>query len=363
MSKRQLNNICSRLIRNNFIQHLVFWALSYYILLNIFSLSSSIQKIDYIYTSIYLVSLALPVLLNLYLFIPFFLRKGKYIQYILSFLASLFLFAWINQLTFAHFIDVIFPGYFFISFYTYWDLLKFFLVFLGVTTMLQLSKEWFELNAERQRNLELEKERADAELKALTNQVNPHFLFNSLNVIYSLVLNKREESSEAILKLSDILRYVIYDASSPFVSLSKEVEMIRNYMVLQQYRINEESKITFSFEGEPDELKIAPMLLLPLVENGFKHGIKGDVKDTFLDIQLQVKDKGLRFIVTNNKGKDEESIRDAGGIGLQNIQNRLGLIYKEDHSFQIDDKEDLFRVTLDIPDLATPVKRMEKHKE
>jgi len=363
MSKQTLKNIFSWLIRNTLIQQLFFWALSYYILLNIFSLSSRLQKIDFIYTSIFLVSLAIPVFLNLYLFLPVLLRKRKYVQYAFSFIALLFFFSWFNQLIFAHFIDIIFPDYFFISFYSYWDLLKFFLVFLALTTMLQLSKEWFELNAERQRILELAKEKTDADLKALTNQLNPHFLFNSLNVIYSLVINKRQESSEAILKLSDILRYVIYDSSSPFVGLNNEIEMIRNYIVLQQYRMNEGSKITFSFEGEPGELKIAPMLLLPLVENGFKHGIKGDVKDTFLDIQLTMKNNGISFIVTNNKVKEEGKIRDAGGIGLQNIQNRLNLIYAEDHSFQIEDKEGLFRVTLVIHNLAIPVKRKQKLNE
>jgi len=341
-----------KLIRNTVLQHAVFWILSYYILMNVFSLSSNIQRIDIIYTGIFLVSLAIPVLLNLYVFIPLLLRKGKYLLYILSFLVLMFLFAWINQLLFGWFIDFIFPGYFFISFYTYGDLLKFFLVFLGTTTLLQLSKEWFELNAARQKMLILEKEKIDAELKALANQVNPHFLFNSLNVIYSLVVNQRKESAEAILKLSDILRYVIYGSSTKLVSLSDEAQLIRNYIDLQRFRVGKDSKISFEFTGAPDRLEIAPMLLLPLVENGFKHGIKGDVDHTFLNISLTVEAGKLFFVVENNKGvhpgEEETSSR---GVGLQNIRNRLNLIYKEDHSFTIDDAGNVFRVSLELRNL------------
>ena len=169
--------------RNSMVQHLLFWSLSFYILLNIFSGSSSFQKIDFIYTGIFLISLLVPVELNSFVFIPRFLNRRRYLIYGFLFLASLVLFSLFNQFLFNRLIDEILPGYYFISYYSYFDILKFFLIFIVVTTLLHLSKEWFELNENRQKVILLEKEKIDAELKALSNQVNPHFLFNSLNVL------------------------------------------------------------------------------------------------------------------------------------------------------------------------------------
>lgn len=329
--------------------HGVFWLLSFYILLNIFSLSSKFQKIDFIYTSIFLVSLAVPVLFNLYLLIPYFLRKGKYLVYSLLFLGLLFLFSWFNQLIFSGLIDVVLPDYFFISYYSYDDVLKFFGIFLLITTLLQLSKEWFELNATRQKMILLEREKFEAELKALSNQVNPHFLFNSLNVLYSLAVSKRNEAPEAILKLSDILRYVIYKSPGQFTALEDEIQVIRNYIDLQRFRVGEDSNISFEVEGDPKGAEIAPMLLLPLVENGFKHGIKGDIGKTFLNIQLLVQQKDIIFIVRNNKGfSDQHEGQNDSGVGLKNIKNRLELLYPGNHELEILDKQDSFQVQLTI---------------
>lgn len=344
----------SGLIRNSLLLHAVFWSLAFYVLLNIFSRSSSFQRVDFIYTANFLASLAMPVLLNLYLFIPGLLRKGRYLSYALSFIGLGFLFALVNQLIFNYLIDFILPAYYFISFYTYGDLLKFFFAFLVVTTLLQLSKEWFELNATRQKMLLLEKEKVDAELKALANQVNPHFLFNSLHVIYSLVISKRRESPEAILKLSDILRYVIYGSSGDQVSLDKEIQLIRNYIDLQRFRIGQESRISFSVEGDGSGLMLAPMLLLPLVENGFKHGIKGDFDQTYLDIVLKVDGNVLNFSVENNKGvASHEGMQPDSGVGLENIRNRLQLLYPGAHAFTVKDSGDRFSVNLIIRNLMT----------
>jgi sensor histidine kinase YesM len=346
----------SRVIRNSLFLHGVFWMLAYYVLLNIFSGSSSFQRVDFIYTANFLASLMMPVLLNLYLLIPGLLRKGHYFSYVLGFIGLGFLFALLNQIIFNHLIDFVLPGYYFISFYTFGDLLKFFFAFLVITTLLQLSKEWFELNTTRQRMLRLEKEKVDAELKALANQVNPHFLFNSLNVIYSLAVNQRKESPEAILKLSDILRYVIYDSSGDHVSLDAEVRLIRNYIDLQRFRVGREANISFATEGTSTEMVLAPMLLLPLVENGFKHGIKGDIGKTFLKILLRIEENDIIFTITNNKGTASgEDIGSGSGVGLENIRNRLQLIYPDAHELDIEETEDRFLVKLTLRNLTKKV--------
>jgi sensor histidine kinase YesM len=335
--------------RNSMVQHVLFWGLSWYILLNMFAGSSSFQKIDFIYTTIFLISLIIPVELNLLLFIPRFLNRKRYAIYGSLFCLCLFLFGLFNQFLFNSLIDQIMPGYYFISYYSYFDILKFFLVFLVITTLLHLSKEWFELNEARQRMILLEKEKTDAELKALSNQVNPHFLFNSLNVLYSLAIKKAQETPEAIIKLSDILRYVIYESNRETVELHSEIKLINNFIDLQQFRTSPDADIKFIREVENEKLPIAPMFFLPFVENCYKHGIKGDVGKTFIKIELIQRGNEIEFFIENNKGTSgEPDENQSGGVGLNNIRNRLELIYPKNHTFEVEDGENLFSVKLKI---------------
>ncbi len=347
--RKKWKNYLGVSIRATLVQHLLFWGVAGYVLLNIFSLSSSFQKIDYIYTAIFMISLAIPVELNLLLFIPQLLNRKRYMAWGFLFAGSLLLFSFFNQLLFGHLIDIILPGYYFISYYSYGDILKFFIVFMGLTTLLHLSKEWFDLNEAKQRLTLLEKEKTEAELKALANQVNPHFLFNSLNVVYSLAINKNREAPEAILKLSDILRYVIYDSSAETITVASEIELIRDFIDLQRFRTANDAVITFETDIDDHQMKIAPMLCLPLVENSFKHGLKGDIKDTFVNMRMVSKAGTFRFEVENNKGEAGTiGGRGSGGVGLKNIRNRLELIYPGRHQFKIIETGLTFRVEMAI---------------
>lgn len=340
------NQVLKKTLKSRWLQHLLFWLAAWYVLLYIFSSASSFQKIDYIYTSIFIISLLIPVLLNQFVLIPRLLNKSKYLFYLLIFVANLVIFSLFNQLLFNHLIDYILPGYYFISYYSFFDILKFFAIFLVLTSLIHLSKEWFELNESRHKIVLLEKEKIDAELKALMNQVNPHFLFNSLNVLYSLAIKKSKEAPEAILKLSDILRYVIYDSNTDFVDLESEIKLIDNFIELQSYRVGKEAKITFKNEVQNTNTKIAPMLFLPLLENAYKHGIKGDVENTFIEMILNSDDQNIHFIIENNKGQSSNS--KAGGVGLMNIKNRLALLYPDKYKFNIEENERTFKVDLKI---------------
>jgi sensor histidine kinase YesM len=305
---------------------------------------------DSIYTIIFLFTLLLAVLVNLYLLIPLFLRKKLYVLYLLGLGADLFAFSYFNQVLFAKWIDYILPDFYFISYYDYWDIVLFFAVFLLATTLIKLSKEWFELNESRQRVAQLEKEKAEIELKALTGQINPHFLFNSLNVLYSLALKESRETPSVIIKLSEILRYVIYEAGKDQVYVTSEIELIQNYLDLQKFRVDATSSTSFKHKIEDESVKIAPMLLLPLVENSFKHGVKADLVNTFVDIDLQADKKTLNFTIENNKGNSDQQISEnqSGGIGLKNIANRLQLLYPDKFTFEIKDNNNKFRVELTL---------------
>jgi hypothetical protein len=335
--------------QNRLLQHILFWSFSYYILLRFFSNSEKIQKIDYIYTALFHISIVVGVYLNLLILIPKLLNRRKFFFYFISLALVIAGTAEFNILFFDNWVDYVLPGYYFISYYEFNDILKFVTVYIVSTSLIKLAKSWFELSKTNQRLLELQKEKTEAELKALKSQINPHFLFNSLNVLYSLVLKKSEESPDAIIKLSDILRYVIYETKKEYVSLSEEIKLINDYLDLQKFRIDNDSTVDFKYVIENNNLKIAPMLLLPLVENSFKHGIKGDIDKTFVTIFLRGNSEETIFEIKNNKGKAEQiDMGKNDGIGLNNIADRLKLIYPNYHTFEINESTDLFEVKLTI---------------
>tara|TARA_B100000809_G_scaffold87965_1_gene86348 strand:+ start:3413 stop:4468 length:1056 start_codon:yes stop_codon:yes gene_type:complete len=185
----------------------------------------------------------------------------------------------------------------------------------------------------------------EQELKFLKMQIHPHFLFNTLNTLYGFALKKSEKAPEMILKLSRLLDYILYQVDKPLVLLQDEIHHIEDYISLEKLRFQEGLKITFYKNLIDDKLEIAPMLLLPFVENAFKHGsqIDGVVK---VNIGLKVDENELNFTIENSAIKKEGSKK---GIGLENIIKRLKMLYKEDPFLEILQDEKLFKVTLKIP--------------
>lgn len=254
------------------------------------------------------------------------------------------------MLTFSRFIDYILPGYYFISYYDYGDLLKFFVVFILITTLLKLSKGWFLLMDARNKLARLEKEHAQAALETLKGQINPHFLFNSLNTLYSLVLKKSDTAPEMILKLSGFLRYLLYETSAGRVDLAKEISYMQDYMELQKIRSGDKASISFQVTGEPAGKQIAPLSFLPLVENSFKHGIKGETGRTFVDILFSIGVKEIEFTARNNKGSaDALLMNETHGIGLGNLRKRLEYLYPGNFTLEPRDNGIEFFVKLIAP--------------
>jgi LytS/YehU family sensor histidine kinase len=200
--------------------------------------------------------------------------------------------------------------------------------------------EWFKLQ-------ELKKEKLQAEFKALANQVNPHFLFNSLTVLYTLALKDSKETSSAIIKLSDILRYVIYQSSQPRVTLGSEARILRDYIDLQRYRVHPSTKIEFTEKISAGDTQVAPMLFLPLVENSFKHGVHSETEHAFVTMSLEEKNGIVNFNITNNKPLDMTAEK-SKGIGLKNLRDRLLLIYPEHHKFTVTEAGSTFSIHMQI---------------
>lgn len=334
------------------IWQVAFWIAAYFVLITTFASSSEWQRIDHIYTSIFMLTLMMAVAVNSRVILPKFLNQKQYPLFFVLAALNIVGFAFFNHTLFDGIIDHILPGYYFISYYNIPDLLIFFAVTITATTLLHLSLEWFSLQETRHRLMAIEKEKVAAELRALTNQVNPHFLFNSLTVLYSLSLKHSTETSDAIVRLSDILRYVIYESTQGFVSLKSEVILIRNYIGLQRYRVNPAMKINFAAEVINEDLKVAPMLFLPLIENGFKHGVEGVSGPSFLDIRLQTEGQVVTFVIKNSRTAEADNSKTDGGIGLKNIRERLQLLYNDHHDFRITETEFDFEVVMKLETMA-----------
>lgn len=336
-----------RIINTRWLQHVLFWGLAYYILLRVFASSSQVLKIDFIYTAVFLLTLAAGVYVNLLILVPLFLGRKKYILYAFLLLVCICASAGLNMLTFSRLIDYLIPGYYFISYYDFIDVVKFFIAFIGLTSLIKFSKSWFLLMEAKNQLISLQKEHAETELKALTGQINPHFLFNSLNSIYSLVLKKSEHAPEVILKLSAFMRYLLYETSSEQVDLAGELRYMQDYIDLQKLRAGNRARISVRIEGEPENKKIAPLLLLPLIENSFKHGIKGETGPSFVDIKIRIEPDKMYFQIENNKGQVDPVETDKyRGIGLENLRKRLERIYPGQSALKIDDSGDVYKVEL-----------------
>lgn len=332
----------------NLLLHILFWVASFKVLYDLFRDSDGTSKTDIIYTSVFLITLMIPVYINLRILIPLLFSKNRYLLYALSFIGLIPLFSLFNHFTFNKLIDFIFPGYYFISYYDLTDLSKFMLVFLSLTSLLKLSKSWFLVNEAKKKLALAEKEKIHNELLALKSQIHPHFMFNSLNNIYSLAMKKSDKAPGAIISLGNILRYTIYQGAEEKVELADEIRILQQFIELQSLRFKG-SKVEFGTDIENKKSKIAPLVFLPLIENGFKHGIKGDVKGGFLKINLVEKKGEIFFSIINNKGV-VDSVEDPKlkGIGLDNVRRRLEISYPGSHEFKVFNEEDTFRVELKI---------------
>lgn len=195
---------------------------------------------------------------------------------------------------------------------------------------------------------DLKSENLNSELKFLKSQINPHFLFNALNNIYALAVMRSDKTPENILKLSDMLRYIIYDCNADLVPLQKELSYIKNYIDLQKLKDDQITAIEVDFESVDPNCMIAPMIFIPFIENSFKHSRIEDVKNGWIKLKIYNDEDRLYFIARNSISKDAYSKDAVGGVGLDNVKRRLELIYKNHHDLKIEESEEEFSVTLSL---------------
>lgn len=214
----------------------------------------------------------------------------------------------------------------------------------GIAVAVKMTTEWYNNEAQRK---EIEKNQAEAELANLKSQVNPHFLFNTLNNIYSLIQIDPAQAQEAVHDLSGMLRYVLYESQKDTVPLSKEYEFLKEYVKLMSARLTSGVKLEVSLPQSPSVRQIAPLLFIPLIENAFKHGIS-DTQESFIRIRLDEDREYVTCLVENSCFPKDDTDRSGSGIGITNLRRRLDLLYPGAYSFEYGRVQSVYRSLLRI---------------
>lgn len=340
--------------RYRLLTHLLFWG-SY----TLFSLFSQYSYSDdfgrawaYVLSSLPITILA--TYFYIYLVVPRMLDKKRYLSLAVTFLVMGLVFGYLRRWSLhVFYVPAYMPDYNYTE-NPMFDLGKavtnafqvYTVVFAAI--IIKLLKRNY--NQEQIAN-ELVKEKLDAELKFLKGQIHPHFLFNTLNNLYSITLQESPRASELVMKLSTFLDYMLYEANVARVPLRKEIEQMKNLIELEQLRYGNRLQVAFSTRGDISHKFVPPLLMLPFVENAFKHGVSREIELSFISIDFTVKENRLVLHVENSKGglaPNNEEI--SKGIGLKNVQRRLELIYgPKKYELQVFDEEETFMIILKIP--------------
>ena len=342
-----MNSISNKKIilgtKYRFVNHLFFWIA--YLLFSgiVFHFGTAFQNY-HSYISAFIIDFV-TIYIILLIFIPRFIEK-KYL--LKKFAFSLFVVVFINLL-----INFVLQNFIYGNGeLEFWNCVRrqshsiqLSVVFIAIAIGIKI----FKLNQENQEQIhELKQAKITSELDFLKTQMNPHFLFNVLNNIYIQTRIDPKKSAEMILKLSDLLRYQLYECSQDKVMLKSEVDYLHNYVDLQKMRITN-IELKFEQSGSFRGLMIYPFMFIPFLENAFKHGVSSKGVDNFIHIFVEIVEKYVIFAVKNSKiGTSPEFKNNSGGIGLINIKRRLELLYKGNYELKIEDRENYYYVKLKI---------------
>lgn len=220
--------------------------------------------------------------------------------------------------------------------------------FVGLSTSIyQILNDWF---VQQKIKSELVSQNLQSELKFLKSQINPHFLFNTLNSLYALTLKKSDLAPEIVLKLSEMMRYMLYECNEKEVPLSKEINYMKNYLELEKLRQGTKMLVNLKINGESGDLKLAPLILIPFIENSFKHGINNQISQGFVDLELNIEGYDIQMILENSKSPSLPKIGEkrSGGIGLVNVKRRMEILYPENHKLDIIESPSTYKIELNL---------------
>lgn len=309
--------------------HLFFWIalLATYFVTPVLAMYLSPKEFGTV--SIY-VKLLQPVFFYIgYLFVMKIIEKRDYLLYtIVGIVASYLILFLVSKKTFAF-------GFAPLSTFFLWT---------TIGSLFRFFIDWFKKKNDL---LVLEKENISSNLALLKSQINPHFLFNTLHNIDALIFENQDKASEALVKLSDIMRYMLKDAKADFVGLQNEILNLENYFSLERLRLKNKDFFNYSISGSYNGSKIAPMILIPFVENAFKHSVDSNIENGII-VKIAIEDSRLIFNCENHYDKSETDKDRTHGIGLETVQRRLDLIYRNKHKLIINSENSVFKVNLEL---------------
>jgi len=332
--------------------HLLFWFCSIVFAISAFYVASDHKLI--LNSNLVLrafipnIGFALAVYFNIYLLIPKFLKNKSYIFYTFWLIVLLAISAVLIQVIFVYFLETrnfadqfrtMFSSHFFTA-----------LFYVGITSLFKFVKDWIELQEMTLKITQIEREKLEAELNTLKSQLNPHFLFNSLNNIYSLALINSPQTPEIILKLSDLMRHVLYESRENFISVKKELNFLKNFIELQKIRLNNEIEIHYSVEGDIPDKRVIPLIFEPFIDNAFKHGLRNPAPSPYIHVFINFQPEILRFKIENNFDCTQHAkASKSSGIGLKNIERRLEFLYSPDeYKYEIVRTDNTFTIRLEL---------------
>jgi hypothetical protein len=286
--------------------------------------------------------------LNYFIFLPAFLKDKKLGRYLLQFFVTFGILMSFRVALGRYVVDGFTgsTGFMYTTRYVIQVVTTnlFIVIFLG---MIRFAVDWFEFEA---RQKTVENERLIAELNFLKAQINPHFLFNTLNNLYYLAYTQSTKTTEVIAKLSQMMRYMIYDSNYPHVKLSKEIEYMENYISLERLRLNDQIPIKFTVEGgNPGNFLITPLIFITFLENAFKHGVSNNHPQAWVTASIQMNGNECVYRVENSKIPSvKPEAGQKSGIGLQNVKRRLELSYPGRHRLTVEDLKDRYSVQLNV---------------
>lgn len=333
------------LLRHRILWHVLFWLCWYLFYAFTYGSNSSRYSVEFI-VNLYL----LPVRMIytyafIYYILPKFLLTKKYTSFALLALIHAFLFGvsiWVIVESFFRCFSCILDQGFnlkHLSFVLGTIIINYPIV--AIASVVIIFKRWY---FSQQQSIVLEKEKLEAELNFLKTQIHPHFLFNTLNNLYALTLIKSDKAPDIVIKLSELLDYMLYNSNDPEVKLQKEINQLQGYIDLEKIRYGDRLNVSFDIVGDASGKYIAPLILIPFVENSFKHGASQDIFSPFIHIQMHIEEDFLNFNIKNSYSPAKNNATE--GIGLKNVQRRLELLYPNTHHLEIFKGSNVFEITL-----------------
>lgn len=339
------------IFRYRVLWHIAFWIIIYFA----FSISyggygECKYYYEFVVNAILLPGRIIFTYIMVYLLLPKLLLKRKYGYFIVGTIIHALIFGFVMWYTFRNHIKIgDFPTYkhlplFHLSKILVSSISNYVIVLLAV--ILKLFKWWF---LDQQYKVQIEKEKLESELKYLKAQIHPHFLFNTLNNLYALTLQNSSKASDMVIKLSGLLDYMLYHSNNERVGLQKELTIIEDYIELEKLRYGERLKLNYEVSGSTQGIEIAPLILIPFVENAFKHGASNDRSKPEININVEITNDNLKLKINNTVPKHAQTPKNgSNGIGLENIRRRLELIYTDKHKLDINFKDNYYHVDLCI---------------